>query len=38
MTAHPQLKSAEEFAIANGVRFPNESGEYRLALADSCDE
>ena len=31
MTAHPQLKSATELAKKNGVRFPNESSEYRHA-------
>ena len=31
MTAHPQLKSANELAKNNGVRFPNESSEYRHA-------
>ena len=31
MTAHPPLKPASELAKNNGVRFPNESGEYRLA-------
>ena len=31
MTAHPQLKSANELAKNNGVRFPNESADYRQA-------
>ena len=31
MTAHPQLKSADELAKNNGVRFPNESRDYRQA-------
>ena len=31
MTVRPQLKSASELARNNGVRFPNESGEYRSA-------
>ena len=31
MTAQQQLKSATELARNNGVRFPSESGEYRLA-------
>ena len=31
MTEPPQLKSATEMAKQNGVRFPNESGEYRRA-------
>ncbi len=31
MTAHPQLKPATELAKNNGVRFPNESGDYRIA-------
>ena len=31
MTAQRQLKLATELAKNNGVRFPNESGEYRLA-------
>ena len=31
MTAHPQLKSADELAKNNGVRFLNESREYRQA-------
>ena len=31
MTAQRQLKLATELAKKNGVRFPNESGEYRLA-------
>ena len=31
MTAQRQLKPATELAKNNGVRFPNESGEYRLA-------
>ena len=31
MTAQRQLKPATELAKKNGVRFPNESGEYRLA-------
>ena len=31
MTAHQQLKPAIDMARMNGVRFPNESGEYRRA-------
>ncbi len=31
MTVHPPLKPASELAKNNGVRFPNESGAYRLA-------
>lgn len=31
MSAQQQLKPATELAKNNGVRFPNESGEYRLA-------
>ena len=31
MTAHQQLKPASDMAKINGVRFPNESGEYRRA-------
>ena len=31
MTAHQQLKPASDMAKMNGVRFPNESGEYRRA-------
>ncbi len=31
MTMHPQLKPASDMAKKNGVRFPNESGEYRRA-------
>jgi predicted dithiol-disulfide oxidoreductase (DUF899 family) len=31
MTIHQQLKSAHELAKKNGVRFPNESDEYRRA-------
>ncbi len=29
MSTQPQLKPARELAMNNGVRFPNESGEYR---------
>jgi len=31
MSTQPQLKPAWELAMNNGVRFPNESGEYRRA-------
>ena len=31
MTTHPQLRPASDMAKKNGVRFPNESGEYRRA-------
>ena len=31
MTTHQQLKPASDMAKKNGVRFPNESGEYRRA-------
>jgi predicted dithiol-disulfide oxidoreductase (DUF899 family) len=31
MTIHPPLKPASQLAKSNGVRFPNESGAYRLA-------
>ena len=31
MTTHQQLKPASDMAKMNGVRFPNESGEYRRA-------
>lgn len=31
MTTHQQLRPASEMAKKNGVRFPNESGEYRRA-------
>ena len=31
MTTHQQLKPADQLAKQNGVRFPNESSEYRRA-------